>query len=188
MKNKEPEIIILNTSPEAASLQTVTGWVSRDGRFWGNDERVARWVGCTHIVCECGQPAVKNYTCCEQCREKMRCARYEALKFEEWDGITPLFSESLDRYFFDADELHDAMDDIEDADFDPMLLICIPNYARKLDGEYWSDELPEDRDIDDCAGKEVAEAIDALNKLLDGKVLSWSAGKKRTSVKLEKSE
>ena len=32
--------IIMEDSPEAASIKTVTGWVSRTGRFWGNDERL----------------------------------------------------------------------------------------------------------------------------------------------------
>ena len=40
--------IIMEDSPEAASIQTVTGWVSRTGRFWGNDERMARFDGSTH--------------------------------------------------------------------------------------------------------------------------------------------
>ena len=40
--------IILPESPEAASVQTVTGWVSRTGRYWGNDERMARYDGSTH--------------------------------------------------------------------------------------------------------------------------------------------
>ena len=30
--------IIMFDSPEAASLQTLTGWVTADGRFYGQDE------------------------------------------------------------------------------------------------------------------------------------------------------
>ena len=40
-RNKEPEKIVPYDSSEAASIQTVTGWVSRSGRFWGNDEHMA---------------------------------------------------------------------------------------------------------------------------------------------------
>ena len=40
--------IILPESPEAASIQTVTGWVSSNGRYWGNDEHMARYDGSTH--------------------------------------------------------------------------------------------------------------------------------------------
>lgn len=42
-QNKEPEKIIPYDSAEAASIQNVTGWVSRSGRFWGNDEQMARY-------------------------------------------------------------------------------------------------------------------------------------------------
>ncbi len=34
--------IILPDSPLAARHRTVTGWVSRDGRFFGDDEQTAR--------------------------------------------------------------------------------------------------------------------------------------------------
>ena len=40
--------IIMEDSPEAASIKTVTGWVSRTGRFCGDDERMARFDGSTH--------------------------------------------------------------------------------------------------------------------------------------------
>ena len=36
------EQIIAYDSAEAASIQTVSGWVSRAGRFFGNDEHMAR--------------------------------------------------------------------------------------------------------------------------------------------------
>lgn len=42
-RNKEPEKIVPYDSSEAASIQTVTGWVSRSGRFWGNDEQMERF-------------------------------------------------------------------------------------------------------------------------------------------------
>lgn len=45
---------ILYDSPEAASVQTVTGWVSSRGMFCGNDEHMARHHGSTHRVCEKG--------------------------------------------------------------------------------------------------------------------------------------
>lgn len=49
-QQKEKKIIPYD-SPEAASFKTVTGWVSSDGIFCGNDEHVARYRGCTHIKC-----------------------------------------------------------------------------------------------------------------------------------------
>ena len=41
-QNKEPEKIVPYDSAEAASIQTVTGWVSRSRRFWGDDEHMAQ--------------------------------------------------------------------------------------------------------------------------------------------------
>ena len=54
--------MILNTSDEAAHFVTgLSGWVSRHGHFYGNDERLARYDGCTHTVCECGKPCEKGW-------------------------------------------------------------------------------------------------------------------------------
>jgi hypothetical protein len=46
------EKVVMYESSEAASIQTVTGWVGADGRFWGNDEHMARYCGATHRHCE----------------------------------------------------------------------------------------------------------------------------------------
>ncbi|MDE9687494.1 hypothetical protein R4T22_18735 [Citrobacter portucalensis] len=40
--NMKTEKIVMMDSDEAASIQTVTGWVDRQGRFWGGDEHQAR--------------------------------------------------------------------------------------------------------------------------------------------------
>lgn len=72
---QQPEMI-LASSPEAASIQTVTGWVARDGRFWGDDERMARYCGSTHSICE-KNPAhgpVENRSYCEACYAERRDA------------------------------------------------------------------------------------------------------------------
>lgn len=50
--NMKTEKIVMMDSDEAASIQTVTGWVDRQGRFWGGDEHQARWCGATHRKCK----------------------------------------------------------------------------------------------------------------------------------------
>ncbi|MEB2744543.1 hypothetical protein [Citrobacter portucalensis] len=50
--NMKTEKIVMMDSDEAASIQTVTGWVDRQGRFWGKDENQARWCGATHRKCK----------------------------------------------------------------------------------------------------------------------------------------
>jgi hypothetical protein len=51
MINQNEKIVMMD-SDEAASIQTVTGWVDRHGRFWGKDEHQARWCGATHRKCK----------------------------------------------------------------------------------------------------------------------------------------
>ena len=67
---------ILYDSPEAASVQTVTGWVSSRGMFCGNDEHMARHHGSTHRVCEKnldhGEHETRGY--CEVCAREGRAA------------------------------------------------------------------------------------------------------------------
>ncbi|KGB00537.1 hypothetical protein DR73_495 [Enterobacteriaceae bacterium ATCC 29904] len=43
--SKQIEKVVMMDSPEAASIQTLTGWVDRQGRYWGKDEHQARWCG-----------------------------------------------------------------------------------------------------------------------------------------------
>lgn len=73
MKNASTEKVVMSDSTEAAQLVTITGWVSRTGIFYGNDERIARYAGCTHRPCEtedCGKPTEKTYIYCDDCRHK----------------------------------------------------------------------------------------------------------------------
>ena len=46
---KQQEEVVMIDDPRAATLVTVTGWRSRDGRFYGDNEHSARWAGCTHV-------------------------------------------------------------------------------------------------------------------------------------------
>ena len=73
-------------SPDAAQQVTVTGWQSRDGRFYGNDEHLARWAGCTHLICACGAEMEKGYNICKTCRRKADAEQYEAMPFMELIG------------------------------------------------------------------------------------------------------
>jgi hypothetical protein len=65
------EKMILDTSDEAAKFVTgISGWVSRDGHFCGNDERIARYIGSTHKLCECGNIVEKMWIKCDRCRAR----------------------------------------------------------------------------------------------------------------------
>ena len=81
--------MIFEYSDEAASIQTVTGWVSRRGHFYGADERAARYDGATHRICKvCDQPyEISAY--CKPCNDKKNQDAFHAMPKKEWDGFTP---------------------------------------------------------------------------------------------------
>ena len=134
----EPEVIMMD-SDEAASLQQVTGWVSRQGRFFGKEERTARWDGCTHRACEdCGAVIEKGYCTCSSCRSKKDLAYYLARPRKPWDGKTMLYSLAADKYYHSLEE---AEDDLEEHDSleDLRLVICEPIYLHPLEADHWHD-------------------------------------------------
>ena len=83
---RETDKIILPGDPEAASIQTVTGWVSENGYFYGdkpNSEGLARYDGSTHRKCDCGETIKKN-SYCRKCHTKKRDAIFDGMKKVEW--------------------------------------------------------------------------------------------------------
>lgn len=170
-------------SDAAASIQTVTGWVSRDGYFWGKDEHMARWSGCTHVTCECGAVHTKSRTCCDDCLDKRSLERFHKLP-EKADTGGFLYSDAADRYFSEVSEAEEYAYDEGITLHDLRLIICEPNFMRTVDDEYWEGDLPEDQYLEDCVPKEVAEKLRELNELIMKMrpVLSWSPGKYRLSL------
>jgi hypothetical protein len=167
-------------SPEAAQFKTgITGWVSSDGRFFGNDEHLARYAGCTHVLCsDCQAPAAKPYMRCDTCRRKFSVDSYAKLPFEEWDKEKPICLYDGHNYFFSEEELIDFLEDNELRGSDVMLVICDPIKYRQIDYGYWGDEAHEDWE----PGKELVEAVEKLNGLLRKlPPHSWQPGKIRTS-------
>lgn len=159
--------MILNTSAEAAKfVDTLSGWVSRGGIFFGKDEGAARYHGCTHWECrDCGAPAPKGWECCDDCKEKRSAARYEKLERATWDEQGMLYSEVADRFFSSWDEVADYMEEENEKTMEPVVLrlvICEPEYLRQVDEDYWSDDLPEDGEL----SAEVVAALAELNEVL----------------------
>lgn len=184
MTSLPTETVILNTSPEAAKQVTVTGWMGRDGRWYGSGpegERIARYAGCTHVECQdCKAPTTKGWTHCDSCRAKRRHERYLALPLVEWDGVTPLCTHDGDDYFFDLESIYEQCNDWETSAANLDLVVCEPAYLREIDTEYWQDDLPEDGDLPEP----IASALAALNKAIRDykQPISWWAGKKRVSI------
>lgn len=186
--NPKPKPMILDSSDEAARLvDGLKGWVSRTGRFYGDDERLARWDGCTHVTCDrCGAAVEKSHFRCGPCGNKDRAERWAKLPLVEWDGETPFCLDDSDHYFFDADSFYDWLfDQNEDGDEDDQriraedvrLVLCDPVHYRPIDADYWYDDMPEDGDLPD----DIAAALDALNAVIRAHKdpAAWFPGKQR---------
>jgi hypothetical protein len=181
MKQIEKKII-LDTSDEAAKLVTVTGWVSSDGRFWGKDERAARYAGCTHSTCECGKLMERAYTKCEDCRHKADIERYNKLPFKEWDGDESVYSHACDKYFFNEEDLVEYCEENEIEPQELRLVICEQNNYNEVESDYWADIMPDDGDGD--LPKELQKALDNLNSVIHTlPPCSYYPGKIRTEYK-----
>lgn len=174
--------IIMFDAPEAASLKTVTGWVSADGRFFGGDENLARYCGATHRRCDVNPEhqiyEVNSY--CKECRQVRRQAKFAAMPIKGWAG-EPLVIFDGDQYFFDEDSLRDYLidSDIELADL--QLCICAPNYPSQIDpADHFCDDLPEDGEIRD---DQLLAAFELLNEMIrKSEPLSWSEGEFAASL------
>ncbi len=174
--------VILSTSDEAATYRTdLNGWVSRTGRYFGADERLARYDGCTHHVCACGALAEKSRIYCDACQANIDAELWGALPLVEWDGQTPLCIYRGDTYFFDIDQVCDyaAENDLKVSEL--RLLLCKPVCAHELNMDDWADELPEDDD-----GPEwLEEAISVFNAAVAAhrdEPLSWLPGNERVAL------
>ena len=169
MADKE---IILPDDPRAASIQTVTGWVSRRGMFWGKDERTARYDGSTHRKCDTCGGLIEQRGYCRPCADRREVEKFDAMPRKEWDGKAMLYSVTSDSYYTDLDE---ALCDVDEGETleGLRLVICEPNYTRTLDIDYFCDDLPEEGDLPE----EVQAAVDAFNEAVSGVILSWHPGK-----------
>ncbi len=167
---KKEQKIIMYASDEAAKQMTVTGWVSSTGRFWGRDEHMARYEGSTHRLCDCGEIMNKGWLKCQTCRDKQNNERFLALPFKEWDGETPLCLWHDDKYFFDSSDIDEYCDEQEVDPSELQLVWCEPMKLRKIDYDYWTDDMPEN--VDELPD-EMLKLIDQMNEFIDGYSPNW---------------
>ena len=189
MKDKK---IILESDPEAATYQTgIEGWVSRDGRFWGNDERMARYDGSTHKRCEkCGTIYIKN-AYCEPCHEKRQDEKYAALERVEWDGESPVCTFDCDKYFFSGiEEVKEYCDENVCFIEDLRLCHCEPGEMPSIDVDnFFEGCLPDtyDAEISDIIDHDILDLIEELNDLLEThKPVAWQCSDKAVKLRGDK--
>lgn len=176
--NMKTEKIVMMDSDEAASIQTLTGWVDRQGRFWGNDEYQARWSGATHRKCKNKpdeHPTHGTHSYCEECHRESRQAKFATFERAVWAG-EPLVIFDDDQYFFDAESLADYCFEHSLLPSELQLMICEPNYPPEFDLEQHCEEIMPDGDDYYCLPQAVRDAAEALNKALkESAPVSWSA-------------
>lgn len=176
--------VVMYESDEAASIQTLTGWVDRNGRFWGADEHMARYCGSTHRICE-KNPAHgvrESNGYCEQCHAEHRQNHFATLEKKVWAG-EPLVVFDNDTYFFDAESLVDYCLEHNVLPSELQLLICEPNYPREIDMvDHCEEIIPDGGDHHDIP-EAIWQASEALNKAIrESEPISWSGGKFVASV------
>ena len=154
---RETEIRLYD-APDLVERKTVTGWFDRHGRWWGEDEHMARYSSATHKRCACGGVVQINWIKCASCRTRDEIAKYEAMPRAEWDGHAMLYSMTADRYFESPDDAEGWLEEGQSLS-DLRLVICETQNLREVDADYWQDELPDDGDLPDG----VYAALEALN-------------------------
>ena len=186
---KPDDKIILPDSPEAATYRTdIAGWVSRDGTFYGDGpkgERVARYVGCTHVLCKrCGEATPKEHSLCDACTSLYNAQRYAAMPRAKWDDEAPLYSEVTEKFYYCLAEAEEDAAEMEEPQTlaDLRLVICEPVYVTPLGMDYCSEDMSDESEMPD----ELADAIEAFNEAVAGIVISWMPGKTALDLEDEK--
>jgi hypothetical protein len=152
--------IILPTDEGIVEYRTdISGWVGKNGRFYGKDEQLARYANSTHGICRvCESPTEHKWLICRSCQEKERYEKYLQLPYDVYMG-EPVFSYGGE-YFHTEDDLIDHLVDNELDEIE--LYPSKPIHLYQLDADYWDDCLAEDQEIP----AELEVQIEKLNKVI----------------------
>ena len=154
-------------------------WVAPDrtGHF---SERSARYHACTHVKCDtCGTPVEKMWLKCKSCREKIADDKWASAEKKPYDGGI-VYSDYLDRYFTDIDELEDYLfnldDDLELSPKKLRLYHCDPTYLSHIDSEHWADIYPGEEHDEPDGVEDLLKNINALITIFNKRngPVSWN--------------
>ena len=130
------EKIIMWDSNEAAQFVTVKGWLSSKGHFYNNED-IARYDGCTHKVCDCGNIMHKNMTTCNDCQSIKDTTTYNSLPRKLWDGEACVYSLNHDTWFNFEEDIFLFLEEMELEDFlnlsslsELQLIFGVPNSSN----------------------------------------------------------
>lgn len=177
---------------DAAEQRTVTGWACKQcGRFWNQDEHMARYCCCTEGPCEeCGARRDRHNRLCEDCRKKkdaevLRQRIADAEDITDTNYAEMVFVEELDdgengAFFASA---QDAAEAIRDAYFDDdesprpeWAFACDPqHYALDVDEmiENLCSDGYEDMESNQTIPKSLRKAVDHFNKINAKWLTAW---------------
>lgn len=181
---KTDEIIYYNSDRAAQPCELVLQdgtkiplWRSAKGNAY-KDEHMARYDGCTHRQCECGQWHKKTWTICDSCRAKKARERYLALPAKEYDESPVAFIDD-DTYFWSIDDIIDYCDENDVKKEDLNLVFCDPVKLTEVEYDQWEDLLPYDSEGEEFS-QELHDALKNLNEVIKNhKPVAWMAGKVR---------
>lgn len=176
----ETDKIIMYDSDEAAKYETrtVTGWFGRDGKFYGDDERIARYCNSTHRLCQCGE-LVERSGFCRPCWENDLRLKWELLPTRAWDGTTPICLYNGDEYFFNDTDLDEYCEENGLRPENLMLVHCDPCIGRDIDEDDFADEIPDGGELPDSVLKAMREFNAVLN---EARPFSWEPGDRRVII------
>jgi hypothetical protein len=161
--------VILYDSPEAARVDTATGWRARNGQFFEGvtplAEDLARYAGSTHKVCQaCGTVMEKMWLSCSACRAIKRRARWESFPEGKWEDHAFICDYDGDEYWHDIEEFEDWCDDMGVDPTTVMLVGTEPVFVQEIDPrDLYQDDIPSD---DGELPDEIIAAFDKLNETL----------------------
>lgn len=154
---------------DAAETVTVTGWrCKKCNHFWGDDERMARWCCATDLPCKCGARLEKHWSLCVTCIANQDTERWDKC-YESavpWDGETPLYSNTMDEFFWSGDDLCWQVEaDMKEHGISEReaicrlrLQMCEPDNGTTFEmQEFLTDHLPDGGDTLDC--EEIDKAV-----------------------------
>lgn len=188
---------ILPESSEAASIREVKGWVSRRGRFFGDDEESARLDGATHLKCpRCEAVNPRDHALCPSCKNQRLVERVEAMSVGDPNG-SPLYSLTLGRYFDASVDVLDhlaleVLDLSGGATAEALtkalkalaLVVCDPVRIQIVRAEVLEEDIPESEDGEDAElAKEIREALDHLNAVIRrAEPVGWRPSSRRVPI------
>lgn len=165
------EEVILYKDADVKYLTDIKGWISSDGRYWGDNEHMARYCSCTHDICAtegCENTVNKSYRICAECADKRDQLKWEESEKREVSPYDNMYySQRNDRYFQEWEDVEEYCEENELLPEDLLLYHCERETSPQLDIEIlYEDITPEDLELSDMVNDEIECLVEKLNEAL----------------------